>query len=527
MADPATEYRENVSETTVPHDEASESTQLALIDAPQRRTVHEADTDGAALAGTKGRLNVRLIRAGWSLNDNYYPASVLRRDAAKAWPKGTKCYADHATDEEEAARPAGSVRNLAAVLTTDARWDEQEQAVVAEARVYRHWWPQIEDMHEDIGMSIRAWVTGEHGEVDGRDGFVIQSIPEGRSVDFVTVPAAGGGIVSVLEAVGNVVPRTPAEEARNAGHWLEARIHSRFTDIADHLFGDGHLTREERITLSGAVGAALEAFAARVQADAPQLYERDPYDEPQQAMPAATAESTTPEVEPAPIAPAESTTDVTDGAPPTAPDPSSKEDPDMSGTETGAPPVEAGTAPVVDTPVTPTAAPTQEAARPDAGTVAALEAVTAQLAQMQASFTALSARADQRDAENRALRNRGQATEAVTAALRAPEYVDVAPQIGHRVTARVLAAIPTTGDGSVDEAALTEAITAAVTDEASYVRGLRAEALESAGVGAPYGVGSTRTEPVNDGFEDELNDFFGGTLGMSESAASIASKGRG
>src|SRR5207237_4332728 len=142
-------------------------------------------------------------RAGWSLNGNYYPAEVLRRDGATAWPKGTLCYIDHATDEEDAARPAGSIRNLAAVLTEDARWDNTDQSLKAEVRLFAPWREPITDMAEHIGMSIRAWVYGDQGEADGRNGFIVSGIPEGRSVDFVTTPAAGGGIVSVLESAGH------------------------------------------------------------------------------------------------------------------------------------------------------------------------------------------------------------------------------------------------------------------------------------------------------------------------------------
>lgn len=576
----------------------------------ERTAVHEATVGGARIEAS-GRMAIRLIRAGWSLNNTYYPAEVLRRDGATAWPKGTQAFVDHATDAEEASWPAGTVKNLAAVLTTDARWDEAEQALIAEVRLFHPWRETLTDMADTIGMSIRAWVTGEQGEAEGREGFVVQSIPQGRSVDFVTVPAAGGGIISVLESVGNHVP---TQETRNAGHWFEARIHSHFSQLADEMFGEGYLSREDRITLSGAVGDALAAFAGRIDADAPHLYQRDPFDQPAEPTEAMVdearrrvAEAPTEETrtaliaavraahltgddsyawvrdfdpdrllvwfeagdssvskcwqqgyaagangvvvlvgepvevvarisyepanapsagaaESAPPTPTATTVaeNVTDGVPPTAPNPPIEKEPAMSGTETGAPPVQAGTAPVVDAPVTTTVL---EAPRNDS-TTAALEAVTERLTQMQEQFAAMTARGDQRDAENRTLRNNNRATEAVVAALRATDLADVAGQIGPRVTSRILAAVPTTGEGVVDEAALTEAITTAVTDEAGYLRTERARALESAGVGQPYGLGATKTEAPDDGFETEMKDFFGGVLGMTTEQASIASKGR-
>ncbi|MFG2046145.1 hypothetical protein ACGFIW_01775 [Micromonospora sp. NPDC048935] len=492
----------------------------------ERVTVREADTSGATIT-QPGRLAIRLIRSGWSLNGNLYPAEVLRRDGPAAWPAGTLCYVDHATDEEDAARPSGSIRNLAAVTTSAARWDEAEQALIAEARLFAPWRETITDMADTIGMSIRAWVTGEHGEQDGREGFIVQSIPEGRSVDFVTKPAAGGGIVSVLESVGNTVPAT---EARNVGQWLESRLHLRLTEIGDELYGDGRLTREERTALSAAIRDALQAWVARVEQDAPQLFQRDLWEEPPQPETAPAAEAnpnpgapgTVPSPTPEAVPAAPHT--VTDGAPPTAPNPPIDKEPAMSGTTTGTAPVEAGTAPVVDT--APVTAPAAESA-PNAQTTAALEAVTAQLAQMQAALTAVQAANTARESENRSLRNRERANEAVTVALRAPEHADVVAQITPRVTSRVLGQVPTTAEGVVDETALTATITTVIADEATYVRGARAEALEAAGVGQPYGLGTARQEsPQDDGFEKEMNDFFT-TLGLTEAQASIASKGRG
>lgn len=72
-------------------------------------------------------------------------------------------------------------------------------------------------------------------------------------------------------------------EAANAGEWLESRIHLMFTEIADNMFGEGRLTREERITLSSAIGAALDGFRSEIEAGAPQLYQRAPWKDPEPA----------------------------------------------------------------------------------------------------------------------------------------------------------------------------------------------------------------------------------------------------
>lgn len=66
----------------------------------------------------------------------------------------------------------------------------------------------------------------------------------------------------------------------NLGQWIESMIHLDFTVDADHLAADGLITRDERIVLSSAIGDALAAFVARLEADAPQLYDRALWDGP-------------------------------------------------------------------------------------------------------------------------------------------------------------------------------------------------------------------------------------------------------
>lgn len=66
-------------------------------------------------------------------------------------------------------------------------------------------------------------------------------------------------------------------KSRNTAEFLESRIHSSFTQIADDMFGEGQLTRDERIALSSGIGSALDAFRERVEEAAPNLYSDDPY----------------------------------------------------------------------------------------------------------------------------------------------------------------------------------------------------------------------------------------------------------
>jgi len=70
----------------------------------------------------------------------------------------------------------------------------------------------------------------------------------------------------VLWGMNAATTNLKALERKAVAEWLESRIHLNFTEIADDLYGNGLLTREERIALSGLIGDALEAFNAGMTA---------------------------------------------------------------------------------------------------------------------------------------------------------------------------------------------------------------------------------------------------------------------
>jgi hypothetical protein len=63
-------------------------------------------------------------------------------------------------------------------------------------------------------------------------------------------------------------------ESANIAEWYEAQIHKYFTCMADDQYGYGTINRAERIALSSAIGSALDAFRAQLQAAAPGLFKR-------------------------------------------------------------------------------------------------------------------------------------------------------------------------------------------------------------------------------------------------------------
>ncbi|MFC8732173.1 hypothetical protein ACFT5B_06925 [Luteimicrobium sp. NPDC057192] len=229
-------------------------------------------TEAATPADGPARLLVKIISPGWG-SSGYYSTEALQAAAGpEIFPAGTQMFLDHPTATEQWERPERTVKDLAAVTTEDARWDPSIGALVAEARVFAPWRQPIADMADAIGVSIRAAAEVEQGEAEGRRGTIITALTEGYSIDFVTKAGRGGAILAVREA--------DVAEARNVGQWMEARIHQGFTNIADDMFADGRLTREERIALSSAIGDALTAFVQSVDTNAPQLYTRDLWDDP-------------------------------------------------------------------------------------------------------------------------------------------------------------------------------------------------------------------------------------------------------
>lgn len=106
-------------------------------------------------------------------------------------------------------------------------------------------------------------LTGEPEEVE-------------RETRYVGAGGSSGGGSGYSESM-------PAhlKEARNVAHWFEAGIHRHFTEVADNHFGQGYITREERIALSQALGDGLTAFNASVDESVPHLLDRDIYERPE------------------------------------------------------------------------------------------------------------------------------------------------------------------------------------------------------------------------------------------------------
>lgn len=120
--------------------------------------ISEGAPSGAlATRGTKpGRFLLKLIDEGVG-SSGYYPARTLKQAAAdRVFAKDLHCYIDHAAALRRGPGGERSVRDLAAVLSEDARYDDTLKGLVAEAEVFGADAERLRSLAPHIGMSISA-----------------------------------------------------------------------------------------------------------------------------------------------------------------------------------------------------------------------------------------------------------------------------------------------------------------------------------------------------------------------------------
>jgi hypothetical protein len=145
---------------------------------------------------------IRVIAPGWG-SSGYYSADVLKRDGPSVFREGLHMYANHPTATERRERPERDVRDLAGVLASDAVWMENGQfgpGLYAKAKPVGAFKEALRDLAPHIGVSIRAAGKVRSGEAEGRKGPIVEGITAAQSVDFVTVPGAGGRVAELFES---------------------------------------------------------------------------------------------------------------------------------------------------------------------------------------------------------------------------------------------------------------------------------------------------------------------------------------
>jgi hypothetical protein len=150
--------------------------------------------------GAKAR--IRVIKAGVSLNNTLWSPQVLRDSAVKF--EGCKVYYDHKDSWER------SVSELVGRLQ-DVHYSDEQEGLVATLHtlsVANHLRCLLAEQPQHAGFSVYTYVAGE----EDQDGvFRVESIEYVRSVDVVDEPAAGGGVIEVLEQRVREGNDSPAE----------------------------------------------------------------------------------------------------------------------------------------------------------------------------------------------------------------------------------------------------------------------------------------------------------------------------
>lgn len=155
-------------------------------------------TEASAESKSGKRFRAKIIEAGQG-SSAFYPARVLE-DYASVFKPGTQMFFDHPSLSEDWERPERTVKDLVGKLVTEAVYSPVDEALYADVEFYSWVAPILEEMKDDIGLSIRAFGTAEEsGDADAPTP-VLTSFVEVLSVDVVTRAGAGGALLEMMES---------------------------------------------------------------------------------------------------------------------------------------------------------------------------------------------------------------------------------------------------------------------------------------------------------------------------------------
>jgi hypothetical protein len=182
-----------------------------------RTFIREATPNSLGEVSEKGIVPLVIASPGWGSSGWYGPKVLENAAKSKVFGKDLHLYMDHPSESEQHDRPERSVRDLVAVLDSDARWDPQ-QGLMAEAKIFKPYRDLFrdEDFVKAIGVSLRAYADTTVGEAEGRKGTIITELLAAESVDFVTKAGRGGMVLSALESARTRVDEATSNDTREA-----------------------------------------------------------------------------------------------------------------------------------------------------------------------------------------------------------------------------------------------------------------------------------------------------------------------
>jgi len=190
------------------------------------------------------KMDIAIIEPGFGnpKDKHYYPADVLRRDAAKVF-EGAKMYAtDHRPEEKSVRTEVGKIERVIRFSETGAPvarvkiWD----ADFAEDIRNRN---ELEELGT-LEVSILAKGKAKKGTVDGQECNIVEAIIPSKytNVDFVTSAGAGGRALQLVENEEADMP----EEIENAAAELEPAEVQENEDVILHENENEETVTEEQ-----------------------------------------------------------------------------------------------------------------------------------------------------------------------------------------------------------------------------------------------------------------------------------------
>lgn len=155
------------------------------------RIALEADSGPDLRSGVGLIVEGTLLAAGPSRNGTWYPVSTLQEAVPRL--RGVPCYLDHQVGSR-------SVRDVAGVV--EAAWFDQDR-IRGRIRLTASQPALATLLKEGLagGLSIAGTGVTRLASLDGAMWRVVESLTDIQSVDFVTVPAAGGQVEQLFESV--------------------------------------------------------------------------------------------------------------------------------------------------------------------------------------------------------------------------------------------------------------------------------------------------------------------------------------
>lgn len=197
--------------------------------------------ESGAVKGGKGlRRRAKLVAADTWGSTAYYPSEVLRRDGPRVFQPGTQMFENHLSESESLFRPEGDVRNLIGKLVSEAVFEPDNPegpGLYADVEFYASYGDRINEIGEDIGLSIMADGLTEWGTAGDREGPVLAAILKADSVDVVTKAGAGGKLVSILESDRGPAGRPITEKEQPVAELTKEDLEAGFATLGAQITG--------------------------------------------------------------------------------------------------------------------------------------------------------------------------------------------------------------------------------------------------------------------------------------------------